>query len=240
MSLTSNPNPPSSKSKWHSAPWWTSVAVVVAVIGLAITYAAWQHPHSPEDGQAAPVAPASSTTGPTISTTTGSFEASSSNTSLTSSSAPSSDQAGGPAVSNSNQIYLSDIPEGSFIREPSQPARGAATVDSHEYPSSYSYRFTNCSNCTYNVEVNLPNSYTRFTGVFGLTDETMHDDLIDGVVYFSVYSSAGDLLLAPHKVEYPAKVPFDINVTGVNRIRLTVSNGTNAEYPCWCDARFAK
>ncbi|WP_186383502.1 NPCBM/NEW2 domain-containing protein [Amycolatopsis acidiphila] len=82
--------------------------------------------------------------------------------------------------------------------------------------------------------------YERFSGTFGLTDKTRHDNVIDGIGYFAVYSSTGTLLQSPKKVEYPEHVAFDVDVTRVSRVRLEVSNGTNAEYPCWCDARFTK
>ncbi|WP_373300071.1 NPCBM/NEW2 domain-containing protein [Amycolatopsis acidiphila] len=143
-------------------------------------------------------------------------------------------------MAGSDALFLSNLPDRNFIRQPSSPRRGAATIGNQDYPSSYSYRFTNCSNCTYDVEVNIPSGYTRFTGTFGLTDDTRHDATIDGLVYFAIYSSTGSVLRPPEKVEWPASVSFDVSVTGTSRVKLTVSSGTNAEYPCWCDARFVR
>ncbi|MFI7120457.1 NPCBM/NEW2 domain-containing protein [Amycolatopsis sp. NPDC049868] len=231
-SLTNRSNAPNGKARWHSKSWWTAAGVIIALLGLTIAYAAWQYPNAPEEtkGGATSSAPRAASATPNEpapdTSATGTI--------------PPADQTGVRGAGNSGQVFLSDLPESSFIRQPASPKRGPAKIDNHEYPSSYSYRFTNCGNCTYNVELNLPGAYKRLTGVFGLTDETRHDNVIDGITYFSIYSSTGDPLLPPRKVEYPARVPFDVDVTGVSRVRLTVSGGTNAEYPCWCDARLTR
>ncbi len=143
-------------------------------------------------------------------------------------------------ISSPGSIFISDIEEDEFIREPATAERGAASIANDDFPSSYYYRFTNCSTCKYETELNIPSTYSRFTGTFGLTDESRHDDVIDGVVYFSIQSVTGEQLWPPTKIEYPEQVPFEVDLTGVNRIRLIVSEGTNAEYACWCDARLTR
>ncbi|MCE6996146.1 NPCBM/NEW2 domain-containing protein [Saccharothrix sp. S26] len=155
-------------------------------------------------------------------------------------SATASSRPTGDAVLGADALYLSDVPKSFFVRQPINAVRGAAKMSNEEYPSSYSFRFSGCGNCTYEADVNLPTAYNRFTGTVGLTDESRHDAAVDGIVYFSAYSQTGALLFGPQKIEYPAKVPFDINTTDVTRLRLSVANGTNSEIACWCDAQFAK
>src|SRR5438067_2183172 len=79
---------------------------------------------------------------------------------------------------------------------------------------------------------NMAEVGARYQAVPGVVDEPA-TSLLPG-------SSTGAELFASTKVEYPQSVPFDVDVDvdGVSRIRLTVRNGTNAEFPCWCDARF--
>ncbi|HEY3692910.1 MAG TPA: NPCBM/NEW2 domain-containing protein [Pseudonocardiaceae bacterium] len=230
MSLTTSPNSPSGKRKWHSKPWWTALGVIVAICAAFIGLGTWLFPRSSDDGK---------TTGAPNSSVMPSPSPSGDPTGPIPGASPTSSNPGQP-TGQANQVFLSDIPDSNFIRQPSSPKRGPATVADHTYPSSYSYSFSNCSNCTYEVEVNLPGQYKRFKGTFSLTDQTHHDNVIDGIVYFSICSSAGSPLLQPQKVEYPDIVPFDIDVAGVSRVRLTVSNGTNSEYPCWCDAQFTQ
>lgn len=230
--MTNSPNSSGGQPGWHSKPWWTALGVIVAIAGLAVALGAWLSPRAPDAGNTA--SGTSSATMPPSSNVT----RPSATTSGTTSTTASSSTAQQPA--DSDNVFLRDVPERNFIRQPSLPKRGVATIANQEYPSSYSYGFSNCGNCTYEVELNLPGPYKRFTGTFGLTDQTRHDKVIDGIVYVSIYSSTGAQLLASTKVEYPHTIPFDVDVTGVSRVRLTVSSGTNSEYPCWCDARFVK
>lgn len=226
--MTNSSNSSGGQSKWHGKPWWTALGVIVAIAGLVIGLGTWLFPRSPDAGT-------SSSTASRPMETPGSTALSANR--ATSTSPSSSAQPVPPAA---EEVFLSDISERNFIRQPSSPTRGSATIANHAYASSYSYRFTNCGNCTYDVELNLPDAYKRLVGTFGLTDETRHDKVIDGIVYVSIYSSTGVQLLAPAKIEYPSSIPLDVDVSGVTRIRLSVSGGTNAEYPCWCDARFTR
>lgn len=211
----------------HSGTWWTALSAVATVIGVVIAYIAWLHPRSP-DATVPPVQPTSgsSTSFPDSSRSTGPSGA--------------RDATGG-TVSASGKVYLSDVAKNNFIRQPSNVTRGPATMSNEEYASSYSFAFSGCGGeCTYDVELNLPGAYSRFTGVVGLTDRSRHDNAVDGIVHFAVYSQVGDLLHGPQKVEFPERVPFDIDVAGVTRVRLSVAKGTNGEYPCWCNAQFSK
>ena len=137
-------------------------------------------------------------------------------------------------------LYVKDLPDEAFIQEPYRATIGVASVGGTVYPSSYFFPFQNCSQCTDQIEFNIPSGYRVFEGTFGLTDESRHDDVIDGVVYFAVYSATGELLLSPQYVEYPAQVPFSVTISGTNRIRVEISQGTNYETACLCDARLVK
>jgi NPCBM/NEW2 domain len=229
------------KNKWHSASWWASVGVLVAVVATVITLLAWQFPRQTDSG--APEAGGSESPPTTSSTVSETAETTTTETTTTS---PADSVSNGesrlaaPEFGEPDSLYLSDVPEDEFIREPVSAQRGAASIANQDFSSSYFFRFTNCSACSYEAELNLPGEYSRFTGVFGLTDESRHDDVIDGVVYVSIRSQNGAMLMPPTKVEYPGSVPLDIDLTGVTRIKLTVTEGTNFEFACWCDAEFTR
>ena len=112
---------------------------------------------------------------------------------------------------------------------------GAVTIDGQDYPNAYSYTFSNCTSCTYVDVIKIDRVYTRLTGVVGLTDDTRHDDLIDGIVYASIYSN-DRLVYGPKKVEYPAKIRFDVKLDA-SRITLKVGSGTNVETVAWADVK---
>ena len=75
----------------------------------------------------------------------------------------------------------------------------------------------------------MPQGYTRLTGVFGLSDSSRHDDVIDGVVYVTVYDAAGNQLLSPQRIEYPGAVTIDVDISGQPRVMIEMSEGTNFE-----------
>lgn len=134
-----------------------------------------------------------------------------------------------------NPLLLADIPRENYVKRSFGGRAGAVTIDGQDYPSAYSYTFSNCSACTYVDEIKIDRAYTRMTGVFGLTDDTRHDDVIDGVVYASIYAN-DRLVFGPKKVEYPAKISFDIKLDA-SRITLQVGSGTNVETAAWADVK---
>jgi hypothetical protein len=143
-------------------------------------------------------------------------------------------------TSSVSGMFLSDLDEKRFIKQPYRNFRGMAQVDGLEYASSYFFKFENCSECIVDSELNVPVGYQKLKGTIGLTDESRHDDVIDGIAYFSIYSTNGELLLPPQRIEYPESKPFEVVLKDSTRIRLSVSGGTNFEFPCWCNAQFVK
>lgn len=244
--MTNGPNASSGKSKWHSKTWWAAVGSIFTAVGVAVAFGEWWFPQQVESKKNDDV-PSSSITLTTSTTTQTSGPSMESSSAVTSSSSSSSrTTSSNPSATaapldgkSSNDLYPMDLPANKFIKQPSSPKRGIAEMSQKPFEASYSYRFSNCGNCTYDVEFNVPAGYRRFTGTFGLTDETRHDDTIDGVVQFGIYSN-GSPLFGPQRAEFPEQVPFDVDITGVTRLRLTVGGGTNAEFPCWCNARFVK
>jgi hypothetical protein len=148
----------------------------------------------------------------------------------------------GPSVlpDASSRLFLSDVDDKRFINEPYRHFRGAASINGVPFPSSYHFKFENCTECSEETELNVPVGYQKLQGTVGLTDESRHDNVIDGIVYFSIYSTTGELLMEPQRIEYPETKSFDIVLKNSSRIRLVVSGGTNSEYPCWCNAQFTK
>lgn len=143
-----------------------------------------------------------------------------------------------PETSTSSvpELALSDVPRDSFVKRSLGVQRGAVLINGNRFPSAYSYRFSNCSSCTSIDEFSLPAGYGRITGDFGLTDDTRHDSVIDGIVYASIY--VDDVKVwGPTKVEYPATAPIDIAFSG-SRISLRVSDGTNNETAAWVSMVF--
>lgn len=225
---------PKKRKKWYEHKWWTAVGVFVAVAGIV---AAWfLSPYSPlgntaEGSEPSPSAAAGSTeSGTPVPSNT-----------VSSSSRPTTPVTDPGATSAAGSpLFLSDVDKKRFINQPYRHYRGAATADGKEYASSYFFKFENCSECTEETELNVPAGYQNLRGTVALTDESRHDSVIDGVAYFAIYSTTGELLLEPQRVEYPDATPFDVALKGSTRIRLVVSSGTNSEYPCWCDAQFTK
>jgi len=237
MGVTHDSGRAAGKKRWHSAPWWPAVGVLVAAVVGVVAVLAWQFPQQPESGTPQAQSGESSSTAPSSMATTTEATAPSSSPDPPSSVESSVD---GASVGDPDSLYLSDVAEDEFIREPGAAQRGAASIANEDFPSSYFFRFSNCGSCTNVTELNLPGDYDRFTGVFGLTDESRHDNRIDGIQYVSIQSQSGELLMPPTKVEYPEKLSFDIDLTGVSRIQLTVSEGTNFEFACWCETRFTR
>jgi hypothetical protein len=132
-------------------------------------------------------------------------------------------------------LFLSDIPSDRFVRRSFGSHSRPITIDGHEYANSYSYEFSNCSNCTSVDEVKIDRAYTHLSGVFGLTDDSRHDDTIDGVVYASIYSGS-TLIYGPKKIEYPDSTRFNLKIQ-TSRITLKVSAGTNSETAAWADVK---
>ncbi len=129
-------------------------------------------------------------------------------------------------------LYLKDMDDDAFVREPHWvwDSSGAASIGGVTYANSLIYEFQNCSSCDEPLEFIVPAGYQRLTGVFGLGDESRHDDVIDGIVYVAVYDAAGNQLLAPQFIEYPGSIPIDVDITGQPRVRIQMSEGTNFEH----------
>lgn len=140
-----------------------------------------------------------------------------------------------PEQTGPEPVWLSDIEPDQFIRYSNHLRRGPVSIDGEGYPKSYSFEFTNCSNCKAVDEVRISRSYTRLTGRFGLTDDSRHDDVIDGVVYVSIYAGSQQLF-GPKKVEYPGSVKIDIAISA-SRLIFEVEGGTNYETAAWADVK---
>lgn len=138
--------------------------------------------------------------------------------------------------SAANPLWLADIDRGEFIRTSNHLSRGNASIDGKDYAKSYFYDIHNCSSCTSIDTFNIPRVYTRMRGTFGLTDDTRHDEVIDGVVFASIYAGE-QLVYGPKRVECPNSVKFDIRIK-TSRISLKVEDGTNFEHPVWANVRF--
>ena len=134
-----------------------------------------------------------------------------------------------------NPLLLADISPDQFVERSFGARAGAVTIDGKDYPNAYSYTFSNCSTCTYVDVIKVDRTYTRLTGSFGLTDDTAHNETIDGVVYASIYAN-DKLIYGPKRVEYPAVVRFDLELNA-SRITLKVGNGTNVETAAWADVK---
>jgi hypothetical protein len=215
----------------HAVRVWTVISGMVAVLGLLITLivVVTRDDSSVKAGNAIPQVP-------------GSVAAPTPSPSLEPSAVPSpSPSISSPADSSDpDPLYLTEVPRKQFLREPAySPQRSTATIGGQEFSPSYWFVFNNCGGCTYSTELNIKPVYRRFVGVVGLTDESRHDDVIDGVVHFSIYAN-DRLIFGPTRIEYPGKADFDVDVTGTTRIRLVVGDGTNYEYACWCGAKFTK
>jgi hypothetical protein len=153
---------------------------------------------------------------------------------------PSPVMSSGSESSDPDPLYLTEVPKRQFIREPAySPQRSSAAIGGQEFSPSYWFVFNNCGGCTYATELNIKPVYRRLVGVVGLTDDSRHDNVIDGIVHFSIYAN-DRLVFGPKRIEYPGKADFDVDVTGTSRIRLVVGDGTNYEYACWCGAKFTK
>jgi len=134
-----------------------------------------------------------------------------------------------------NPLLLADIASDHFVKRSFGARPGVVTIDGVDYANAYSYTFSNCTSCTYVDVIKIHRAYTRLTGSFGLTDDSRHDDVIDGVVYASIYAN-DKLLYGPKRVEYPARIQFDLKMDA-SRITLKVADGTNAERAAWANVR---
>ena len=74
------------------------------------------------------------------------------------------------------------------LRDPYREYQGSVEMDGRLFPNSYVVGFSNCSNCTEEVEYNLSRDFTRFTATVGLTDDSNIYGDIDGRVEFSVFA----------------------------------------------------
>lgn len=155
----------------------------------------------------------------------------------TSSATASSPTTAGGADSGVQSLFLADVPQANFVLEAQSPSRSSASINGKNYPSSYWYRFTNCGGCTETDELNIEPIYSRFVGTVGLTDDSRHDDVIDGTLTFEIYAN-DKRVFGPQSIEYGDKFDFDAKLTNASRIRLVVRDGDNGEFPCWCSARF--
>lgn len=151
--------------------------------------------------------------------------------------APTASRTSQSAASVVPQLLLTEIPRDAFVKRSSSANSRPVTMHGETYPDSYSYHFSNCSNCTSSDEFSIPAGYTHMSGKFGLTDESRHDDVIDGIVYASIFVD-GNRSWGPIEVEFPAVEEFDFPFSG-NRISLRVENGTNYETVAWADVTFS-
>jgi len=124
-----------------------------------------------------------------------------------------------------------NLPDSEVIKDPHWvwDSTGPNTIAGVEYANSLSYEFQNCSNCDESLEFKVPAGYTRLQGVFGLSDNSRHDDVIDGIVYLTIWDATGNQLLTPQRIEYPESVPVNVDIAGQPRIRIQMTNGTNFE-----------
>lgn len=237
MPAASEPGKSEDRTKWHSAGWWAAVGGIAAVAALFIPMMSPQAPavRPPETAESQSPSVASTPSSSPITSTNP--PKSPLDAAIAPPSVPPSNTGLAPGAA---KLYLSNLPPTAFIRQEPGAFRGAVRSNGLDYPFSYSFEFHNCSNCTSTTEVNIPSTFSRFQGVLALTDDTRHDSIIDGTVFFSVTATDGSVLLPSQRVEYPANIPFDIDVSGISRVRLVVSAGTNWELPCWCNAVFVK
>lgn len=143
----------------------------------------------------------------------------------------------GEVLQGTASLFLADVPQEDFVQQTTQSRRGSASIGGKDFPSSYWYGFINCGGCTEVDELNIAPTYRRLVGTLGLTDESRHDDVIDGTLTFEIYTN-DRLAFGPKRAEYPDQVSFDVSMTDVSRVRLVVRDGDNGEFPCWCGARF--
>ena len=217
--------------------FWTVVSGVVGVLGLLVTVVVLFSNGSATSTSAGAPTSQSTSQEPTIAPT--SLVPPVNLPSVNDSPSPSPSASSSDAALDPDPLFLSDVPGGQFVRTSFDVARTSARIGGKEYPSSYWYEFFNCTNCTSIDEFNISPVYRHFVGVAGLTDSSRHDNIIDGVEHFSIYAN-GKLVFGPTRVEYPAAISFDVDVSGASRIRLVVADGTNDEYACWCGAHFTK
>lgn len=144
---------------------------------------------------------------------------------------PSSEPTAAVVPTQPKTLYLMNLDDDAIVQDPHWvwDSEGPNAVGGVTYPNSLSYEFQNCSRCTESLEFIVPAGYTRLQGVFGLSDSSRHDDVIDGVVYFTIYDASGNQLTAPQRIEYPESVPVDVDIAGQPRIRIEMSEGTNYE-----------
>jgi hypothetical protein len=214
-------------------PWWTGIGGFATILGVLIALGAWQLPRQP---QATGGSGTQSLQGGSPQPSVSPAQVHMTQLSPTSSATGSESPRIGSSDGLQDPLYLADVPHDQFVTTSNDVQRSGAKISGTEYPSSYWYQFFNCSSCISTDELNVNLGYRHFTGVVGLTDDSRHDDVIDGVQYFSIYAN-NKLVFGPQRVEYPAEVAFDIDMSGVSRIKLVVTDGTNDEYACWCGAR---
>lgn len=138
-------------------------------------------------------------------------------------------------------MYLSELDPSAFVRDPqwSRTRRGPSTINGTEYPDSLLIEWSNCSNCNGDLEFKVPTGYTQLTGTFGLSDDTRHDEVIDGVERFAIKCSDGRTLVKRTRIEYPHSVPVKTAIKNCARVTITISGGTNYETFVMGDARLS-
>jgi hypothetical protein len=152
------------------------------------------------------------------------------------------EQTKAPSIKTSQQIssiktvFLSDLPDESFIRWPFDPDTGTAVIQGTSFPKSYSWEFSNCGSCTNNLELKTPAGTTRLVGRIGLTDDTRHDAVIDGRVSFTIYAS-GEVIYGPKEIEYPQSAKINVKYPIGSRLTIEVQDGDNYEDPCLCSMK---
>jgi NPCBM/NEW2 domain len=222
------------KPRWHSRSWWTAVGALVGAVGLivpvGIAVVSAQHVATSGDARGGPKLPHTTSTH-------SSFADEPSTTAPSASS--SSNHVAPPMPVPAAALYLRDLSTSDFLQSPYAQSRDPQSINGTTYASSYSFQFENCSDCTTDTTFNIPGYYTTFSGTFGLTDQSRHDNVIDGVEYFAVYGSTGALIYGPQRIEYPASVPFSIDITGTHRLKIEVTEGTNFEFACFCNAELS-
>ena len=237
------------RTKGYWADKWSWIMAALGVLAIVLSLVASRPAVTGSDGlPVEAVSPAVSTmtssSAPVVAAGTISTEAPSTSASpmptTASASPPSSSRlATAPIPTPTLQpVYLSDMDRDQFIHQPqwASVTRGVETINNQMYAHSMGYSWGNCGGCKDYVEFKVPVGYSEFTAVFGLSDNTRHDNTINGIGYFQVTCSDGRELFPSTKVEYPNSVPVALDITGCARLAIHLSDGDNFETFVFGDA----
>lgn len=111
---------------------------------------------------------------------------------------------------------------------------GLASVSGVDYPNSVIYDFRNCGGCVGTIEYNLRREWTSFSAVVGLTDRSRSDDVINGVLTFTVVLD--DEPGETYTVRRGEARAIEVDVSNVLFMKLQIGDGDNSEDGVWGDA----